>query len=60
MSFNSQNSVSVPEIQITNCMGSLLTPQSLCYIIRAITNKDSSAAGSGGSTAEEAGSGQEG
>ena len=42
MSIDFQQSVSVPKIHITDYMGSILTPQSLCYLIQAVINKDSS------------------
>ena len=41
MSLDFQQSVSVPKIHITDYMGSFLTPQSLCYLIQTVINKES-------------------
>lgn len=42
MSLDFQQSVSDPKIHITDYMGAPLTPQSLCYLIQAVLNKNSS------------------
>ena len=43
MSLDLKNEVSLPQIYVTDCMGALLTPQSLCYLIRAVSSADSDA-----------------
>lgn len=42
VSVDFKQGVSVPKIHITDYMGCVLTTQSLCYLIQAILNKDSS------------------